>query len=506
VAIGLAATLLLARNAEAATKIMPLGDSLTGGPGCWRALLWTSLQTAGYTAIDFVGTLPGGGCGVATWDGDNEGHGGYLAINVANQSMLPGWLTATNPNIVMMTFGTNDVWNARPTADIIAAFGTLVDQMRQNNPSMRIFVAQIPPVAPPGCSYCQQGTINLNNAIPAWAASKTTAQSPITVVDQWTGWDPVADTTDGVHQSDAGNRKMAAKWYAALTPVLGGSSGTAPSAPSGLTAAASANGIVTLSWVDNAGNETAFAIERKTGASGTYAQIATVAANVTSYQNSGLASGTTYVYRVRASNSYGSSPYSSEASATVPTSTGTAPSAPSGLTATAAAGGIVTLSWVDNAGNETAFAIERKTGASGTYAQIATVAANVTSYQNSGLASATTYVYRVRASNSYGSSSYTSEVSVTTPASTGTGCTCAVGCSSATTVAPPFTKDGVGESCLVSASLGSYVNSWNLSTLDINGANLTNKWANSSGWPAAINGKYYIYYRSTVAWGHFEAK
>ncbi|MEU8143733.1 hypothetical protein [Nonomuraea sp. NPDC048901] len=54
---------------------MPLGDSITNSPGCWRALLWNRLQSTGYTDIDFVGTLPPQGCSVAH-DGDNEGHGG----------------------------------------------------------------------------------------------------------------------------------------------------------------------------------------------------------------------------------------------------------------------------------------------------------------------------------------------------------------------------------------------------------------------------------------------
>src|SRR5262245_1105259 len=42
--------------AAAAVRIMPLGDSITGGPGCWRALLWDRLQRNGFTDIDFVGT------------------------------------------------------------------------------------------------------------------------------------------------------------------------------------------------------------------------------------------------------------------------------------------------------------------------------------------------------------------------------------------------------------------------------------------------------------------
>ena len=94
-----------------------------------------------------------------------------------------------------MHLGTNDVWNNIPAATILAAYGTLVDQMRASNPSMKILVAQIIPMTPGGCTWCPPGVAALNNAIPAWAAGKTTAQSPITVVDQFTGFDTVADTT-----------------------------------------------------------------------------------------------------------------------------------------------------------------------------------------------------------------------------------------------------------------------------------------------------------------------
>ena len=73
---------------------------------------------------------------------------------------------------------------------------------------------------------------------------------------------------------------------------------------------------INLLWTDNSSDETGFKIERKTGAGGTYAQIATVGASVTSYSNTGLTPGTTYFYRVRATNASGDSAYSNEASTT----------------------------------------------------------------------------------------------------------------------------------------------------------------------------------------------
>jgi lysophospholipase L1-like esterase len=201
-------------------RVMALGDSITGSPGCWRALLWQQLQNSGHTDVDFVGTLPPQGCGFP-YDGENEGHGGILATNVADQNLLPGWLSATRPDVVMMHFGTNDVWNNRSPETILAAFGKLVDQMRASKPTMRILVAQIIPMTPSNCAACTQRVVDLNRAIPAWAASKNTVTSPVTVVDQFTGFDTAVDTTDGVHPDASGDQKMADRWYPALVTVIG---------------------------------------------------------------------------------------------------------------------------------------------------------------------------------------------------------------------------------------------------------------------------------------------
>ncbi|MEE6259852.1 cellulose binding domain-containing protein [Plantactinospora sonchi] len=213
--------------APAPVRVMPLGDSITGSPGCWRSILWNRLQNTGYTNIDFVGTLGPQGCG-QPYDGDNEGHGGALVTTVADQNQLPAWLSATRPDVVLMHFGTNDVWSNRAPATILAAYGKLVDQMRASNPGMRILVAKIIPMAPSSCAECGQRVVALNNAIGGWASSKTTAQSPIVVVDQWTGFSTGSDTYDGVHPNAAGDQKMSDRWYPALTAVLDGVIPTPP--------------------------------------------------------------------------------------------------------------------------------------------------------------------------------------------------------------------------------------------------------------------------------------
>jgi titin len=186
---------------------------------------------------------------------------------------------------------------------------------------------------------------------------------------------------------------------------------TPPAKPSNLTAAAVSSSQIDLEWTDNSGNEDGFKIERKTGAAGTYAEIATVGANVKSFSNTGLSAGTQYFYRVRAFNNGGNSGYSNEANATT---LPTAPTAPSSLTATTVSNTQIDLAWADNSGNEDGFKIERKTGAAGTYAEVGTVGANVASYSDNGLDPATEYFYRVRAHNAGGQSDYSNEANATT--------------------------------------------------------------------------------------------
>lgn len=384
---------------------------------------------------------------------------------------------------------------------------------------------------------------------------------------------------------------------ASATYTISVQGGTVPASPSGLTASAASSSQVNLTWVDASNNESNFKLERKTGASGTYAQIATPPANTTSYSDTSVAASTTYFYRIRATNTTGNSGYSNEASTSTPaatvlpspwldrdigtvgttgsglysngtftvkgagadiwntadafnfvyqpmtgnaeivakvvsiqntdgwakggvmmretlspdseqalmavssanglafqrrTSTGgasthtggaavaapywvrlvrqgttftgyassdglswtqvgsaaismvptiyvglavtshnssvsctsvfnnvfitTEPAAPSALTATVASGSQINLSWKDNSTNESGFKLERKTGAAGTYAQIVTLAAGVTTYSDNGLAAGTTYYYRVRSSNTGGDSAYSNEASGTTTA------------------------------------------------------------------------------------------
>ncbi len=84
-----------------------------------------------------------------------------------------------------------------------------------------------------------------------------------------------------------------------------------PHAPTGLQASILGAGNATISWNDNASDETGFRLERKNGPSGTFATVATLPANTTSHTDAGpFSAGTVYFYRVVATGAGGDSAFS----------------------------------------------------------------------------------------------------------------------------------------------------------------------------------------------------
>jgi hypothetical protein len=77
-----------------------------------------------------------------------------------------------------------------------------------------------------------------------------------------------------------------------------------------LTAAAPALAAqLTLTWTDNASNESGFRVERRLNPAGSYSEIRTLGPNVTTYADTTVTAGQGYCYRVRAYNSAGNSGY-----------------------------------------------------------------------------------------------------------------------------------------------------------------------------------------------------
>ena len=198
-----------------------------------------------------------------------------------------------------------------------------------------------------------------------------------------------------------------------------------PVAPGSLVATAVSSSRIDLTWTDLADNEQGFRLERCQGGAsacdsnpGRFAQIAELGANSTAYSDTSVSSVQTYSYRVRAFNAAGNSAYSNTAQATTPSGP---PAAPSNLVATAVSSAQIGLVWQDNSSNEINMRIDRCMGTAafcdanpGNFVEITQLGANITSYSNAGLSPETTYSYRVRATNSSGSSAPSNTAEATT--------------------------------------------------------------------------------------------
>jgi lysophospholipase L1-like esterase len=143
-ALVLAAAAAATATAQSNTTLryMPFGDSITEIV-CWRSKLWNKLQSTEWANVDFVGSgKTENNCKDTKYDRDNEGHSGFLAVDIANKNQLDGWLKQNPADVITMHLGTNDiVQQNKPVADIIAAFTKLVATMRASNPSMKIVVS-----------------------------------------------------------------------------------------------------------------------------------------------------------------------------------------------------------------------------------------------------------------------------------------------------------------------------------------------------------------------------
>jgi len=199
-----------------------------------------------------------------------------------------------------------------------------------------------------------------------------------------------------------------------VTQNTPGNQPTPPAPPTGLTATAAAPTRVLLSWVDVSDNETGFRIRRRIGSTGNFVDLATVNANVNFFEDSTVQPNTTIFYRVVAFNNNGESGSSNDASVTTPGGNVTQPVAPSALNTSSITSSQVTLTWTDNSSNEVGFRIQRQNPDRAGWIEVATVAANTTSLQNTGLAGGQSYLYRVLAFNSAGASAPSNEVEVTT--------------------------------------------------------------------------------------------
>lgn len=177
---------------------------------------------------------------------------------------------------------------------------------------------------------------------------------------------------------------------------------TAPSAPSGLTATASASGQIDLAWTasrDNVG-VARYRVERCQGAGCSNFTALPATPTATSLRDTAVAAATTYRYRVRATDAAGNvSAYSGIVSATTPAAADvTPPTVPTNVTARAASASRIYLTWVASTDNVAVrrYVVYRCQGASCSNF-VAVASTTLPLLTDDGLASNTVYRYRVRA-------------------------------------------------------------------------------------------------------------
>ncbi|WP_158277800.1 SGNH/GDSL hydrolase family protein [Pseudosporangium ferrugineum] len=202
-----------------ATRVMPLGDSITRGAGSptrssYRMALAERLLKGGLE-INYVGSQTDG----TGSDVNHEGHGGWTIDDLSAE--LDGWLDMYRPDVVLVHAGTNNITQGDGPYVTARKLSAMIDQIRVARPGAYIFVSKIVRSRVP--REAAQDRV-YNSLIPQLVAKKRDAR--LSVVDQSSVGG--IDLHDLHHPNDFGYSKMAWNWYRAMAPVFGTSGDTGP--------------------------------------------------------------------------------------------------------------------------------------------------------------------------------------------------------------------------------------------------------------------------------------
>ncbi len=155
--------------AAAPIRVMPLGDSITRGQGDggttgtyngYRCSLKNRLAAAGVT-IDYVGPLSEGRGTCA----DRE-HAGWSGWTIAELNASAGaWVAANQPDVILLTAGTNDILEHASMTGMADRLGTLIDTVKTAAPGVVVIVGTLPQIG--SSAYCCDA-----DQLAAWNAFK----------------------------------------------------------------------------------------------------------------------------------------------------------------------------------------------------------------------------------------------------------------------------------------------------------------------------------------------
>lgn len=229
-------------------NIMPLGNSITRGYGSgpnpeeanfnhgYRSYLDASLNAIGYN-FDFVGTLLDGTQSGFDFDYDHQGYGGYRADQLLG--VLPGDLSSTQPHVILLHIGTNDVAQRDDGnyAVDVANVAELLDQIDAYDENTVVILAEIIDQNPNDSSYQSGAVASFNSLLADMAQNRIDAGDKIILIDMYNLLNYTDDVYDWLHPNAAGYDKMEDVWLATLDDFM-------PTCPPGITSAPNTIGVV----------------------------------------------------------------------------------------------------------------------------------------------------------------------------------------------------------------------------------------------------------------------
>ena len=219
--------IILVSVAAAATKIMPLGDSITLGnedlipnPDEWvgyRETLYSDLIDQGYD-IDFVGSQDNGSFA----DPWHEGHGGFAADGIRDNVYLNGsdYLGSNPADVILLHIGTNDISDNQPTDGIVDEVEQILVKIDEYEVDIGKDVPVLLALIILRDDDKNPNTIAFNNEVREMAELRIAGGDNIIIVDMQNALLYPEDLADNYHPNSTGYNKMADVWFDALVQIL----------------------------------------------------------------------------------------------------------------------------------------------------------------------------------------------------------------------------------------------------------------------------------------------
>jgi lysophospholipase L1-like esterase len=173
------------------------------------------LVDRGYN-VDFVGTQYGVADGTpdkTDFDQDHEGHLGWTTLDgVGNVDAIAA---NTQPDIVLLDLGANDVNEGIPWEASIDNLRTMIEHFRALNPHVIILLAEPTPYS----GEDKRAMAKLKGGIARLARAENQRDSQVRAVNLG-GFSVRRDTYDGVHPDESGEQKIAKRFYAVVRKYL----------------------------------------------------------------------------------------------------------------------------------------------------------------------------------------------------------------------------------------------------------------------------------------------